>query len=206
MLKKDLIVLINEEISEFDFLGNDEYKKETENINLMKNEDFQKQFICDSLLNPSKIRQIKEAEARLGGNWEDDFDDADNVTIEYNVDLGYVFDQTKDPVTFNLSFYSDKIDIKKDGWYDKGRWAGTMPDSIEPSGDAWFNRFDWLDINVGLYSLVGDEIDFIAYKKAPDRIKILFLRVYLEDFVGDKTGMDIRTKEMNDKVQNVPYC
>jgi hypothetical protein len=42
--------IINEEISEFDFLGNEQYLKEQEVVDLLKNEDFQKQFICDSLL------------------------------------------------------------------------------------------------------------------------------------------------------------
>ena len=50
MKNKQLIKIINEEISGFDFLGNEEYLKEEEDINILKNEDFQKQFICDLLL------------------------------------------------------------------------------------------------------------------------------------------------------------
>ena len=50
MKKRDFIRIINEEISEFDFLGNEQYLKEQEIVDLLKNEDFQKQFICDSLL------------------------------------------------------------------------------------------------------------------------------------------------------------
>src|ERR1035437_5253077 len=50
MVEKDIIKIINEEASNFDFLGNDDNMKEQEIIDLLQNEEFQKQFICDSLL------------------------------------------------------------------------------------------------------------------------------------------------------------
>ena len=55
MINNDIIRIITEEISEFDFLGNDKYQKENESIDLLKNEEFQKRFICDALLSKNNI-------------------------------------------------------------------------------------------------------------------------------------------------------
>ena len=206
MKKKDLIKIINEEFSNFDFLGNDQYLKEEESYNLLQNEDFQKQFICDSLINKKNLK-IGVSDARIGGNWEEDnFDDANQLSIEYFLKIEYKYDQAKEPIKFDLNFYADKVDISKSGWYDPGRWAGTMPDSIEPSGEAWLDRFDWRDITVDLYTPDGDEIKFIAFEKAPPKIQTLFIREFCQDFITNHTGLDIRTPEMRDKIQNVPYC
>jgi len=205
MKKRDLIKTINEEISNFDFLGNDQYLKEEENVNMLKNEDFQKQFICDSLINKNNLKK-GVSDARIGGNWEEDFDDADYLSIEYFLKIEYKYDQSKEPIKFDLNFYADKVNISTDGWYDPGKWAGTMPDSIPPSGEAWFDKFDWRDISVDLYTPDGDEIDFIAFKKAPPKIQTLFIREFCEEFIGKKTGLPIDTPEMRDTIQNVPYC
>lgn len=202
---KNLVKTINEEISNFDFLGNDEYLKEEENVNLLKNEDFQKQFICDSLINKKNLK-IDVYDSRIGGNWEDDFDNANQLSIEYFLKIEYKYDQSKTPIKFDLNFYADKVDIGKTGWSDKGRIGGTTDSDVAQSGEASFNRFDWHDIIVDLYTPDGDEIDFIAYKKAPPKIQILFIREFCQDFIVNYTNLDIRTAEMKDKIQNVPYC
>ena len=203
---KDLVKTINEEISNFDFLGNDEYLKEEENVNLLKNEDFQKQFICDSLINKKNLK-IDVYDSRIGGNWEEDnFDNANNLSIEYFLKIEYKYDQSKAPIKFDLNFYADKVDVSKTGWSDKGRIGGTTDSDVAQSGEAWFNEFDWRDIIVDLYTPDGDEIDFVAYKKAPPKIQILFIREFCQDFIVNYTNLDIRTSEMKDKIQNVPYC
>ena len=58
-MKQKHIQIINEVIAEFDFLGNDKYLKEQDNVSLLNNEDFQKQFICDVLTNSKKIKTNK---------------------------------------------------------------------------------------------------------------------------------------------------
>ena len=59
-MKNDFVEIINEEIKNFDFLGNDEFLKEQEVTDLLINEDLQKQFICDSLLGrKDKVRVVK---------------------------------------------------------------------------------------------------------------------------------------------------
>jgi hypothetical protein len=206
MLNKNFIKIINEEINKFDFLGNEEFSKEQEITDLLQNEDFQKQFICDSLVQNNKIKK-SVIDARIGGNWEeDDFEDANKLTIEYFLKIEYKYDQAKEPIKFDLSFYSDGISVSKTGWYDKGRFGGTPDTDIEPSGEAWFNGFNWNDISVDLNTGDGDEIDFLAFKHAPPKIQVLFIREYTQDYIGTYTSMDIKTPEMRDKVQNVPYC
>jgi hypothetical protein len=207
MFSKDLIKVINEEVGKFDFLGNESYLKEQEIINLLQNEEFQKQFICDSLLERKNKIKTSVFDSRIGGDWEEDnFEDANKLTLDYFLKVEYKYDQTKEPIMFDLSFYSDNISISKSGWYDKGRLGGTPDTDIEPSGEALFNGFNWNDINVDLNTTEGDEIDFLAFKHAPSRIQVLFIRQFVEEYIGNYTGMDISTPEMKDKVQNVPYC
>ena len=205
MKNKELIRTINEVISDFDFLGNDKYLKEEENVNLLKNEDFQKQFICDSLLKKNNLK-IDVYDARIGGNWEEDFEEANTLSIEYFLKITYVYDPNKEPIKFDLNFYADKVDISTSGWHDPGRIGGTTDSDIAPSGEAWFDRFDWRDIAVDLYTPDGDEIDFLAFKKAPPKIQILFIREFCQDFIGKKTSMPINTPEMRDNIRNTPYC
>jgi hypothetical protein len=206
MKKGSVIKIINEEISEFDFLGNTEHLKEEENVSMLKNEDFQKQFICDSLINKKNLK-IDVYDSRIGGNWEeDDFDDADHLSIEYFLKVEYKYDQSKEPIKFDLNFYADKVDISKSGWYDRGHVGGTPEIDREPSGEAWLDRFDWRDIAVDLYTSDGDEIKFVAFEKAPPKIQTIFIREFCQDFIMHYTGLDIRTPEMRDTVRSVPYC
>jgi len=212
--KKDFIKIINEEISRFDFLGNDKRLQEEDNVRLLSSEDFQKQFICDSLLSindykktarNSKIK-INVVEARVGGDWEEDFDDASHLTLDYYLEIEYKYDETKEPVKFTVIFDSEKIEISKDGYYTPARLGGTPDTDREAEGEAHFSRFDWEDIQVTMWTPDGDEIDFIAFKKAPNNIKILFVREYCEGFITSKT-MDI--EDRNSRYNNTsksPYC
>lgn len=202
MKKKNLIKIINEEISEFDFLGNEAHSKEEEIINILKNEEFQKQFICDSLLNKKNKIKIDILDSKIDGNWDEEPENATKLIIEYLLKIDYMYDQTKEPIQFELNFYGDDVSIRKDEWYNKGN----ISNYIEPEGDVWFSSFYWNDIKVILNTIEGDEIDFIAFKKAPVKIQTLFIREYTQDYIGSYTNLDVRTSEMKDKIQNVPYC
>lgn len=207
MFNKDIIKIINEEVGKFDFLNNESQLKEQETMNLLQNEDFQKQFICDSLLERKNKIKTEVFDSRIGGNWEEDSsEDANRLSLDYFLKVQYKYDQTKEPIEFDLSFYSDNISISRADNYNKGRIGGTTDSDIAPSGNAWFDGFNWNDINVDLNTTEGDEIDFLAFKHAPPRIQTLFIRQFVEDYIGNYTGMDISTPEMKDKVQNVPYC
>ena len=56
MISKDIIRTINEEISNFDYLNNDKQVSEDEKAQLLASEDFQKQFVIDSISNRNKIK------------------------------------------------------------------------------------------------------------------------------------------------------
>lgn len=202
MLKQDFIKIINEEIQKFDFLSNDEFLKEQENTDLLMNEDLQKQFICDSLLNRNtKIKIVGVEDSRIGGDWnESNPENANNLSIEYFLLLDYKYDVEKEPIRFKLDFYGDDVRIGVAGWSDQGNGVDSAPE-----GDSWFDRFEWLDINVKLNTEDGDEIKFSAFEKAPPRIKTFFIREYTQSLIVEKT-LEIRTGEMKDRVQNVPYC
>ena len=214
MKKTDFIKIINEEISDFDFLGNDASQKEQETIDLLRNEDFQKQFICDSLLSIHDSRKternakikISVTDANIGGDWEEYFDDASHITLEYFLNIQYKFDQNKEPVSFTLDFTSDRISISKGGYYDAGRLGGTPDTDIEPSGDAYYDYLDWSDIEVSLFTSDGDEIEFTAFKRAPQSIQILFIKEYTEDFITEKTmNIGDNSKEFKN-LSKTPYC
>lgn len=202
MDNKDFVKIIKEEISNFDFLGNDEFLKEQEVNDLLQNEDLQKQFICDSLLSQNgKVNIAEIGDSYITGNWDElNMEDASNITLEYSLNLNYTYDSTKEPLKFNLSFHADKISISVDGWNDSGDgWHQA------PEGESWYDGFDWNDIEVSLRTMEGDDIKFNAFESAPPKIQTLFIRQYTQDFVENET-LKIKTPEIKDKVQDVPYC
>jgi len=191
MEKKDFIKIINEEISNFDFLGNNASTKEEEVYDLLRNEDFQKQFICDSLINNKKI-STKISDANIGGNWDDE--DATNLTIDYFIDIEYKYDPNKEPIEFGIHFYSENIsiDIKNNN------------DNNEPISDSYYTYINWDDIDVKLFSSRGDQVVFKALSAAPLKIQILFIRNYCEVLINNKTTSTNKLKK--DNIQNIPYC
>lgn len=196
---KDLIRIISEEVEEFDFLNNNKDQVEQENINLIKNEDLQKQFICDSLLNRNDKIKITLIDSSVGGNWNsDNFEDADTLTIEYNADIEYKYDSNTEPIKFNIGFYGGNVGIAVGGSSDTG------DNLTPPSTDAWFYGIDWNDIQVSLFTLDGDDIKFIAFERAPTNIKKLFIREFLLDYITDYTSMDVRDKLNNNTATQ--YC
>src|SRR5208283_5141494 len=98
MSNKNIIKIINEVISEFDFLGNDKNNKEQEIIDLLKNEELQKQFICDSLLNKKdRIKILNISDSTIGGNWDEvNTDNATTITIKYDLKIQYTYDINKE--------------------------------------------------------------------------------------------------------------
>ena len=193
MKKKEIILLINEEISGFDFLNNEAYLKEQENVDLIQNEDFQKQFLIDSILKREKIK-LNVTDARVTGDWENR--DSGRFGIEYYAEVSYTYDATKDPTTFILSFDGTDVPFSTKGTEDQG-------DSLTaPYGETWFDYIDWTAIVVGLSTFDGDDIRFTAYEKAPDKIKNIFVREYLEGFISDQTNQEVKQEKDN---VNVSY-
>ncbi len=198
MDKKDFIRIINEEVSDFDFLGNEERLKYEEVTNLLRNEDFQKQFICDSLLKNNKIR-TSIYDSRLTGNWEDTSEDV-KFNLDYYLNIEYKYDQNADAVKFQVIFDGESIPMSKGGRFYPGNRE------IAPESTEFIDGIDWHDINVTLWTVDGDEIKFTAFEKAPPKIQVLFIRQYVESFIGNQSNLDVRTPEAKDNVRNTPYC
>lgn len=195
MSSKYIIKIINEEINDFDYLGNDAQVEEDELLNLLKNEDFQKQFICDILLRKRNIKQ-KVTDARIGGDYEDD--EPSYLTLEYHIDFEHQYDIHKEPIKFTIDFSSDNISVGVYSHTDKGNYY--TPSYTE----SYYTYIDWSDISVDMFTPDGSEIDFVAFKKAPPKIQELFIRENVEGFIGNQT---YNTGELNkEKIQNIPYC
>lgn len=187
MDKNVFVKLIKEELSEFDFLGNDAQHSEEEDINLLKNEDFQRQFIVDSLLESDKI-DVDIKDSSVDNNWEGDIDAKSKLSIEYIVDVVYDYDKNNDAVKFELGFNCENAPI-----------------TGAEDGKSWYETFDWNSINVNLSSLTGDDIKFKAFEKAPNEIKAIFIREFIKDFVADATDADSHTEKTQDVVQDVTH-
>ena len=185
---KKLIEIISEEVESFDFLRNEENQKEQEIIDLIKNEDLQKQFICDSLINKNKIKIILN-DSSVGGNWNNDsLEDADTLTIDYNIDIEYKYDSNVESINFNLNFYGANVRIAIGGSSETG------DNLTPPSNEAWFYGITWNDIEVSLFTLDGDKVKFLAFERAPKNIQSIFTREMLKDYIENQTSIDIRDK------------
>jgi hypothetical protein len=198
MKNKSLVKIINEVISEFDFLGNEEYTKEEENVTLLKNEEFQKQFICDSLVKKEKIKTLQVVQSDFSGDWEKN----GYLTIDYIVELAYTYDAQKEPAKFGLQLKGDRIGYSEDGRSSPG------DNMTAPVDEAWFNQIDWDAIDVKMF-MVGerdDDIEFLAFEHAPKRIQHLFLNDFLGDFIGEWAGRGMGTPADYDNATKVGYC
>ena len=199
MKNKSIIKIINEEISDFDFLSNDKYTKDQESINLIRNEDFQKQFICDSLLKrKEKIKTLDVVESHFDGNWEKN----GYLGIDYIVELAYTYDVTKQPAKFGLQFVGERIGFSTQEEESPGNYhtPGTY--------NAWFDEIKWQDIDVKM-TMIGerdDEIEFLAFEHAPQRIQDLFVRDFIGSLIREWTSMGMGTPADYDNASKLGYC
>lgn len=163
MIKNYITEIIDNEILKFDFLSNDEFLKKQEIIDLLSNEELQKQFISDSLLNKNdKIKIKKIVDSNIISNWDEpNMEDVNNFKLEYSINIEYKYDSSKKPLEFNLNFDSDKI--------------GTND-----------NNINWKDVDVSINTMDGNEIDFKSFNNAPENIQILFIQQYIQDFIENE--------------------
>ena len=167
-VQKNIIKTINEEISNFDFLGNDKYEMLMENITLMENEDFQKQFIVDFLIGKSEKYEIVDSiEINLIGDWEGEDNQETQLGVECNVDLQYTYDVDKEPIEFSLLFKSDSISKTSNG------------------------EINWGDVDVTLFTTEGDEIKFTTFESAPEKIREIFIREFINDVFKEENGVSL---------------
>ena len=98
MNNKEFIQIINEEITNFDFLNNDKMNKDDEIFQLVSEEAFQEQFIIDSI---ARMREkIKKSNEDVDGN-------------EYSVDIEYQFNELEDPINLTVIIGDERADYNQ---------------------------------------------------------------------------------------------
>lgn len=162
-----ILDLIKEEVSKFDYLNNDKRIEETENLELLNNDEFQKKFIIDSIEKNSKVKKYSTNDdlnsmLRKYGDIQDNLIDAE-ISIGYE----YLYDSTKDPITFNIDFNANKVPIS-DG---------------ELNNEEDINKINWNQFNVVFTSINGDIINFKMFNQASDKIKGLFIKTNIKDIL-----------------------
>lgn len=191
MRKKDFYRIINEEISNFDFLGNDQRLKEQESVELIANEQFQKQFIIDSITNMRDKINIINSDAYVTDNDpEVQIEDYHNdLNIDVNVDLTYKRTPQDEPIELGLGFDGQNVSYGTD--HHSERQTYDYPGSSE----TWYTYINWDSIEVNLYTKDGDELKFVAFDNAPRNIQHLFIRSYIEHEIEKGTELgDIKEK------------
>jgi hypothetical protein len=184
MRKKDFIRIINEEITEFDFLSNDKHLKEQEDIQLLENKEFQKQFIIDSITRMRDLIKVDNSDTHISNDPDvQDEDYHNDLMIEANINVEYTYDPSKSPIKFSLSFDGERINYYTDYEYDPGDYH------TQPYGKTWYTEIAWDDIKVELFTDEGDEINFTALDDAPNTIYKLFVRAYIESLIESKTDI-----------------
>jgi len=189
MKHKTIIDLIKEELEEFDFLSHEERLKEQEDSHILANEDFQKQFITDSLIRGNdKIKFIGAADQIISSEWETEWnvEDINKISITYNPTFEYTYDSQKPPVKLQLYFDGTSIPIHM-GEYKEAQ-TRAYPGSLE----RWFDFVEWDAIEVGLLDSDGDDYEFTAFEKAPHDLQTMFIKHYVGDFINNKTNLEIR--------------
>jgi hypothetical protein len=140
-------------------------------------------------MKPEKIKQ-NTSDATVSGDWEDDRESG-NLNIEYNAEITYSYDKTKEPVKFSLGFDGNNVSFSANGNNSPGEYATSERDAM------WFDYIKWSDVRVYLFSLRGDTIEFTAFRKAPQKIRDLFIRTYIENIIQSKTRRNIEEPKNN---------
>jgi hypothetical protein len=181
MENKNIINIINEEFSSFDFLNNDKEINLQDEIKLLQNVDFQKQLIIDSIWKfKEKFKIIEQEPLNIGGNWEGNTDDSVYITIDYYVKFEYKYDPMKEPILIGLDFGNngeDNIIVNKVGQY------------TDNSVNSSVGNYDisWENVTVKLLSSDNDIIEFKAYNNEKDlRLKEKFFDTFIGDIIVDR--------------------
>ena len=206
MKKTDIIKIVNEEITGGNFLNNSQNSDERDDAEILKDEKFQKQFICDSILNGKNRISTHPVHVKIGGNYDDYYEYAKKLVLEYQIIVEYNYDRTKKPIRFSLFFDGDSIDIKEDGEYYEGHRGISADVSSAPYYDAWFTYINWDDINVFVETMDNEEISFVALENAPSNIRTLFIISYVANIITKKTGLEIKIPQMDKNVSDMSFC
>lgn len=184
MERKNFIRIINEEIAQFDFLNNEKHLKEQETVGLLHNESFQKKFIIDSILYMKEKIYFDHSDTIVRNNPDVQFsDNHDDLNIDMFSDIIYKYND--DSIKFSISFDGTNIGYNTD--YSSEEATNYF--------DSWYTSVDWYSIEVNLFTPEGDDVEFVAFKNAPEKIQELFIRSYVEPIIEKYTDVgDVREK------------
>lgn len=173
MNKNDIIRIINEELSTYDFLGNDDELKKQEDLALLKNIDFQRQFIIDSITKKDRVKIVGQDPIIMGGNWNGNNDNEGYFTLEYSIEVEYLYDSTKKPIKFGLNF--GKQGEEQYNYYISGEYSDP---SVGYSKSGEYD-IEWANISVDIISSEGELIPFIALDKSDVKTQYNFVNKYI---------------------------
>ena len=177
MKKKNLIRIINEEISGFDYLNQEQLEEEDNVENVLKSRDFQTKLVHDLMNNFNDPNLFKDKEViEQSSNVEDlEPNSGKGLNLTYIVDFTYNYQGKDMPLTVIIEGENVWHDLQVDT--DPGDWY------TEPSSQASLD-LNWMDIDTKIMYDGAIEIDLSWVFRNKD----LYMK-FLEYFVGDLVGV-----------------
>lgn len=145
MANKSLYKLINEEISNFDFLGIENEKSEIVHNEVLTSKDFQTSLIIDLINDFNNKNKFKKMSITFVNKDVDMFDQSE--IIEAELDLTYSFNEKDYDLIFFIDGYRDGDNIPYNDFELK---------IFSKAGDQI--KFDWIEKNEKLYNTLIKEI------------------------------------------------
>ena len=170
MYKKNLIKIINEEISEFDFLGMKEIKEEENFASMVNSRDFQVSLMND-LATKNYNNNITDFDINTTYSNIDDLNDFDDIiTFEYGADFVYNFNENK--ISLYLSIDGD-VPFDISGEYRSATY-------LSPPEKPRIEKADYKYATINLYTKDGEQID-ISWVNKNNQLK----QKIIENLIGE---------------------
>ena len=186
MEKKEIITIINEEISGYNYIGLDELSAQDSNTELLESKEFQTQFVHDVVNNFKNTVKLGDV-STLQTTEEDLFNHGEEtgnaLNIEYDVNIIYTYLGRN--IKLMVSFVGNNIGYGMGGYYNAGNYGEYTP----PEGDAYYTYVKWGDIDFKMYSDDGAEIDFNWVGTNPK-----LYETFIKRFVEDVLTYDIKKR------------
>ena len=151
MDKKRLYRIINEEISEFDFLGMDSIKEEENVASIVNSKDFQINLMNDLSKGHYMNPNITDWEIETKYSDIDDIDyDDDRINFEFGANFTYIYQGKKIPLFILIE--GNDIVVDKSGEY-------VSPSRMQPAEYPQIENTQYEDVDISLFTGEGDEIN-----------------------------------------------
>lgn len=175
MKDKNLVRIINEEISGFDFLNQKQLQEEDNIENTLKSRDFQTKLVYDLLNNFNNPAVIKNKEVieQSSNSEELEPDSTQRLNVSFIADFTYNYNGIDMPLTIIIE--GDNIWYDLNVKHDRGDYY--TPPSTESNLD-----YDWKDISVKVMYDGAIEVDLDwLYKN--DKVYQKFVDYFVNDLL-----------------------